>query len=118
MDVGLYDHAEEGPVDAPATLEQGRKERSLAQFRDLELEIPGLGGERARTVAIALGGAGLVSLEPAGSDVLGRLRLDQSLVDELGAPPDGINVATSTDRFEQLMEVRLVQGHWVFPFEV
>ena len=42
VDVGLHDHRPQGPVDAPARLEQGREEAALAQLGDPQLESPAL----------------------------------------------------------------------------
>ena len=66
--VGLHDHGEEGPVDAPTALEQRREERPLAELRDLELEIASLGGQRPGPVPVSLGGSRIGPFEAAGTD--------------------------------------------------
>jgi len=45
VDIGLHDHRPQRPVDTPAGLEQGREESALAELRDMQLHIAGLGGQ-------------------------------------------------------------------------
>ena len=46
VDVGLHHHREQGPVDAPAPFQDRREEAALAQLRDLQLNVAGLGGQQ------------------------------------------------------------------------
>jgi hypothetical protein len=59
VDVGLHDHGEQGPVDPPPPFQQGREERALAELRDLQLQVAGLGRQRPGPVPVALGRAAL-----------------------------------------------------------
>ena len=46
VDVGLHDHRPQRLVDASARLEQGREEGTLADLRDVQLDITGLAAVR------------------------------------------------------------------------
>ena len=46
MDVGLDDHCEQRPVDAPPPFQDGREEASRAQLGDLEIDVAGLGRQQ------------------------------------------------------------------------
>ena len=111
VDVGLHHHREQGPVDAPAPLEDGGEERSLPQLGDLELHIPGLRGQQAVPAAVALGRSSFGALEALGADDIGRLGLDQRLQDELDAFADHVDVPAGADRVEQAGHVKLGEGH-------
>ncbi len=113
--VGLHHHREQGPVDSAAPLQDRGEEAALAQLRDLQLHIARLRCQQPVTVTVALGGARLGALVAAGADVLGRLRLDQGLQHELDALADHVDVATSADRVQQLVHVRLGQRHRLPP---
>jgi hypothetical protein len=93
-----HHHGEEGPVDAAPALEDLREERALAELGNLQLDVPGLGGQpRAVPVAVVL-----ALLSPpvwTGSDHRGRLRLDEDLQDDLDAA-DEVDVAAGTERVE------------------
>ena len=71
-----------GLVDATPALEHTRKERTLAQLGDLELDVARLGRDQARTAAISLGGARQGPFVTLGLDDLGRLGVDQRLIEE------------------------------------
>jgi hypothetical protein len=98
--VGLHDHGEQGPVDPTPALQQRRVEDPLAQLRDLELQGAGLGRQRPGPVAVALGGAVLGAFVAGRPDLLGRLCLDQGLVDELSPLSDAVDVAARADRLQ------------------
>jgi hypothetical protein len=53
-DVGLHDHRVQGLINPAARLEDRGEEAARAQFRDLQCQIPHLGGEGARSVAVAV----------------------------------------------------------------
>ena len=118
MHVGLRDHGEEGPVDPAPALEEGGVEDSLSELGDAQLEVAGLRRDHPRAVPVALGHPRLGALEGPSPDLLGRLGLDQGQVDQLGALADGVDVAAGADHLEELEDVRLVQDHWVLPFDV
>ena len=82
MDIGLHDDGVEGLVDAPAGLEDGGEEAAAAQFGDGQLHVAGLGGERARTVSVALVGAVIAALVAPGTDQGRHFGLDQLLADQ------------------------------------
>ena len=114
VDVGLDHHGVEGLVDAPAPLEHAREERAGTQFGDLEVHVTGLGRERARTVPVATGRAGSTSLVGLGADHLGRLGLDEGLIEEADHLAHQVKVGTLSQRVEQLGWVKIVVGHRSF----
>ena len=93
MDVGLHHHRPQGPVDATAWLQQRGEERPVAQLWDLELQIAGLGGQKALTGAVSVGHTLGASLVAAGADRLGRLQVDQGLEHQLHAGADNVQIA-------------------------
>ena len=80
MQVGLHHHREQRLIDPPAPFEQRREERAGAQLGDLQLQIPGGGGQRAGAVPVALVGAFRGTLVQGGADGVGELGLDQRLI--------------------------------------
>ena len=62
MHVGLHHHREQGAVDPSAPLQQRREERSLAQLRDLELDIARRCRQQTSPVPVALRCASLGAL--------------------------------------------------------
>ena len=88
----------------------------MAQLRDRQLDIAGLGRQQSRTGPVALGRATLRALVTGRADHLGRLRVDQSLKDHLHTRADQINIATGAHRVEELGQVKLGQGHRVISF--
>jgi hypothetical protein len=111
VQVGLHHHREQGTVDAPATLEDRRDQAALAQLGDLQLDVPGLGGQQPVTMAVALRGARLGALVAAGADAFGCLRFDQRLQHELDTLADHVDIAAGADSVQQLVHVKLGQGH-------
>ena len=55
VDVGLHHDRPQRPVDATARLEQRGEERPVAELWDLQLQIAGLGGQKALAGAVAMG---------------------------------------------------------------
>ena len=109
--VGLHDHGEQGPVDAPAPLQDRGEEAALAQLGDLQVDVAGLGGEQALPGAVAPGAALLGALVAGGTDALGRLGLDQRLEHQLHALADHIDVSAGANRVQQVGKVGVGQGH-------
>jgi len=79
LDVRLLDHRQQGPVDAPAGLQQGREEAAHPQLGDLELETAHPGVQRLGAVAVAVGGPIGGALVRVGADHRAGLDLDQAL---------------------------------------
>jgi hypothetical protein len=48
MDIGLHDHPEQGPVDAPARLQQRGEERAFPELGKVQLDLASLGGQQPR----------------------------------------------------------------------
>jgi len=111
VDVGLHHHREQGPIDPPATLENGREEAAVAQLRDREFDIAGLRGQQPRAGPVPLVRAARGPLVRRSADHFGRLRVDQCLQHHLHAEADQIDIPTSAKRVEELGQVRLGQGH-------
>jgi hypothetical protein len=113
MHVGLHHDRPQGPVDAPAWLQQRGEERARSQLGDPQLEVAGFGREQPLAVAVAMGrplGAALVGSR---SDLLGGLHLDQGLQHQLQPRADKVEVAAGAKRIQQLREGRLIKGHRV-----
>jgi hypothetical protein len=68
VDVGLHDHRVQCLVDAAAPLQQRREERPGSQLRDLHLDITGGRRDRLGAVSVAVHGATVGALIPAGAD--------------------------------------------------
>jgi hypothetical protein len=113
--VGLHDHGEQGPVDAPAPLQDGGEEAPPPQLGDPQLHVAGLGGQQALPGAVALVGALPAALVAAGPDHLAGLGLDEGLEHELHALADHVDVPAGADRIQQVGNVRLGKGHRVPP---
>jgi hypothetical protein len=113
VQIGLHHHREQRLVDPPPAFQQRREERAGAQLRDPQLQIPGRGREDAGSRAVALGGAALGALVPAGADHRGELRLDQRLIQRLGRGPDAVVDLGGFQCLEELQQGRLVKGHRV-----
>jgi hypothetical protein len=109
--VGLHHHRQQGPVDAPARLQQRREERALPQFRDAQLHITSLGRQQPRAGAVAVSGALLGPLIGPSADVLGGLGVDQCLQDQRQRLADEVEVATGAQCIQQLGQGRLAEGH-------
>jgi hypothetical protein len=90
VQIGLHHHREQRLIDAPAPLQQRREERAGPQLRDPQLQIPRRGRERARSGAVALGGAGVGALVRGRADHRGELGLDQGLVDRGGRRAESV----------------------------
>jgi hypothetical protein len=109
--VGLDDDGEERPVDGATPFEDLGEERAETQLRDLQLDVAGLRRETPRTVAVAPVLAGFGALVGRGTDLFGRLRLDEGLEDELDALVDEVDVAAGVKRVEECVGVNLLLGH-------
>jgi hypothetical protein len=98
--VGLHDHGEQGPVDAPAPLEEGGEEAAGSQLGDPQLDVPGGGRQDPGPVAVALGAAALGPLVGAGADHRRGLGFDQLLEDPLQARANGVGQLAGLQRGE------------------
>jgi hypothetical protein len=95
-------------TDPPPPLQQRREERPAPQPGDLQLQVPGRGGDRPRPAAVALGGAGLGALVRVRADHRGELGLDQRLADRLGGLPDPVINLGGFEYFQHFEQGRLV----------
>ena len=115
MDVGLHDHREQGPVDAPAPLEDRWEELPWRSLGIVSSTSPAF-------VVTSFGRVPLrwfVRLSPfmrTGADHLGCFRVDERLEDHLHARADQIDIATRTEHVEELGQVKLGEGHRVISF--
>ena len=114
--VGLHNHGEQGPVDPAPTFQDAREEAALAELGDLQIDVAGLGREQSVPGAVALGRAGTRPLESIGSDLGGRLGVDQGLEHHLDAPAHDVDVSAGADSVEQFVQVTIGNGHWVSPW--
>lgn len=96
MDVCLHDDREQGLVDAATPLQQRGEERAGAQLGDVQLHIPGGGGQAAVAVSVALVGAFRAVLERRGPDRRSGLGLDEFLQDPLQHGADHVGVVGRT----------------------
>ena len=78
-DVGLHDHGVEGLVDPAAGLEDRGKEAAGPQFGDQQVDVPHLGGEAARPVAVAVAEPFLPALMAVGTQHRGDLQFNELL---------------------------------------
>ena len=101
MDVGLHHHRMQRLVDPAARLEDTGEERALAQLRDRQLDVAGLGRQRPRPRAVAFGAASLGALIPAGADHLRRLQLDHLLQGDLDRLPDQVHAFPGAEHLQQ-----------------
>jgi hypothetical protein len=100
VDVGLHHHRVQRLVDAAAGLEGDREERPLAQLRDPQLDVAGLGGQHPAPVAVALSDTVIGELIQCGADPFGGLELDQLLERDADRIADQIHAITGTERLE------------------
>lgn len=118
MDVGLHHDRVQRLVDAAAGLEDDREERALAQFRDPQLDVAGLRGQRPRPVAVAFGHAVLGALVGCCADAFGGFEFDQLLQRDPDGVTDEVDAVPGTERLEELGQGRLGQGHrWTSFFD-
>ncbi len=109
--VGLHDHRPQGPVYAPAWLQQGGEERAGPQLGDAQVDVAGLGGHEASAPTVAVGGAGLGSLIAACADGLVSLGFDQGLQHQAHGLSQHVEVPAGAQGVEQVGQGRLVEGH-------
>jgi len=105
--VGLHDHGVQGLIDPPARLQDHREERALAQLRDPQRHVPGLGGQLPVPVTVALGRARHRAFVAGRADHLGGLGLDQLLQHQPDRLPDQIHALPGPERLQQLGHGRL-----------
>ena len=92
-DVGLPDHGIKVLVDPPVGLQDRGKEAAGQQFRDQQVDVPQLGGEAARPVAVALAEPFFTALMAVGPQHRGDLQLKvllQAVAGQLGDELPGV----------------------------
>ena len=109
--VGLHHHRIQRLVDTTTRLQNGREERALAQFRDAELQVTGLGRQRLGPVAVTFRHASLDAFITAGADRLDGFGLDQLLKHPAGDLTDQVDAFADADRVEKIRQVRIGQSH-------
>ncbi len=78
-DVSLHDHRVQGLINPAAGFEDRGEEAARAQFRDLQCQIPHLGGQGARPVAVAVAEPLIGALVPIRTEEGSELQLNQLL---------------------------------------
>jgi hypothetical protein len=73
MDMGLYHDCPEGSIDPPARLQERGEERARSGQGHVQLDVTGLGAEKARPAAVAGRQASLGPLVSVSPDRLGCL---------------------------------------------
>jgi hypothetical protein len=111
MHVGLHDDRIEGLVDPASGLEDRGEEAALAQLRDSQLHVTGLGREQPRPVPVALGDPGVGSFVAVGPDHRGEFGLDQLLADQGDRFFDEVQAFAGTEGVKQFGQDRLIKGH-------
>ena len=111
VDIRLHDHGEQGPVDAPAPLQDGGEEAAPSELGDGQVHIPCLGGEHTSPMPVALGRAAIAALVRSGPDGFGRFHLDEGLKHELHRAADLVDIAAGTERVEKCIGVKISLGH-------
>jgi hypothetical protein len=111
LHIRLGDHRVQGLIDPPARLEQTREERPRPQLGDLQLHVPGLGGQQPRPVPVALRGSRLAALVALGADRLGRFGLDQLPEDQTDRLADQVDPLPRPEHLQQLGQGRIIKGH-------
>ncbi len=110
-DIGLHHHGVEGLVDPAPGLEDRGEEAALAQFGDGELDVAGLGRDKADPVPVALGHPIFAALIGPGADHAGRFGLDELLEDVAHGVADQVHAVGRFERLQQFRADRLVKGH-------
>jgi len=107
VDVGLHDDRPQSPVDPPARLEQGRKERPGPELGDAQLDVAGLRAQEPTAAAVAVGRPAVGPLIACGAYRLVGLELDELLEDEGHRVAHDVGTAAGADGVEQLGQGRL-----------
>jgi hypothetical protein len=95
---------------APATPE----ERPGQQLRDLQIRIACGGRQRPWSAAVTVGGAVPGALERGGAVELGRLRINELLVERFGGGGDLVGDIGEFQLAKEVEQGRLVYSHRVF----
>jgi hypothetical protein len=109
--IGLHDHRQQGPVDAPARLQQHREERAFPELGNVQLDIAGLGRQQPGSGAVAVRRPAGAALVAVGADLLGGLGIDQCLQNQPKRFADDVQATASAQRCKQVGHGRLVKGH-------
>ncbi len=113
LDVGLHHHRVQRHVDPAPRCEQRREERPGPDLRDPHRQITRGGRDGLVTGAVALGRARVGALVRLGTDVGGRLGVDELLHDRAEQPAHQLAFIGAAHHLEQLEQGRLVKGHRV-----
>ena len=90
-----------GAVDPPPRLEEARQERAVPETGDVELDVPGLGGQQPGPPPVAVRRALVGALVPPGADRLGHLELNQLLEHERHRVAQDVGAVARADGVEQ-----------------
>ena len=112
----MHHDGAEGLVDATPALEHTGEERALAQLGDLQLPVAGLGGEQSRSRSVSLRGARQSPFVALGLNDLGRLGVNQGLVEEADHLANQVAALVAPELFEHLGQVKIMVGHRSIPF--
>ena len=105
-----------GLIDATPALEHTRKERAFAQFGDLQFNVAGFRGEQARARPVSLRRAREGAFVALGLDDLGRLGVDQRLIEKRDHLANEIATFVALELFEHRGQVKIMVGHRSIPF--
>ena len=111
VQIGFHHHREQRLINSPATLQQRREGHSRPQFRDLEIEITGHGGQHPASHFVAVDAALLGPFEQAGTDERGRLPLDPLLVERLSRDPSPVGDIGEFQLAKKVEQGRLGKKH-------
>src|SRR5690606_1422688 len=98
-------------VDTTTPFKQGREERSLAQLRDPQIQLPSGRGDRLGAGAVALDDPVRSPLERARANERGSFCVDQFLIELLGRGPDPVGHLSGLQLGQQIKQGRLVKRH-------
>ena len=111
MDVGLDHDGVEGLVDPTTALQDRREEAALAELRDLEIDVAGLGRQLPRPAAVAPRSPRDRALVRLGADVLSGFLVDQGLVEERHHLAHEIEIGALMQSIGERGQVKLFVGH-------
>ena len=111
LDVRLLDHGEQGPLGAPARLEQSREVAALAQLRDLQLDGAGACVPAPRPVPVAPRDALGAALAVGGASLRGDLGLHHRLGEHRDGLAQEVEVTPGRLLAQQLQQVHALPDH-------
>ena len=105
--VGFHHDREQGLVDSATPFEQGGEERSLPEFRDTQIQIPGGRREGAGAAAIALRSSLVAAFVRGSADHCCSFGIDEFLERALSKKPDAFGGVGEFEFLQKLDQGRL-----------